>query len=48
MAKLVKIHNDTYDKLKGMRRKAETFDEAITRLLTLYELLKKVRANGYE
>ena len=33
MSRLIRIHNDTYDYLKFMGRKGETFDDVIIRLL---------------
>lgn len=42
MPKLIKVHNETYDSLSGIRSDKETFDEAITRLLRLYSSLQKV------
>jgi len=54
MSKLIKVHEDTYEQLKELK-KDDSFDEAICRLLQLLSIwnkfdaqLKNEKSNRYE
>lgn len=44
MPKMVKLHNETYDNLKLLKKPKESFSEVTDRLITLYHTMQKIQA----
>lgn len=42
--KMVKLHNNTYDNLKLLKKPKESFSEVTDRLIALYHTMQKIQA----
>jgi hypothetical protein len=41
ITKVIKLHQDTYDKLESIRDKRESFDNVVRRLIMVYDLQER-------
>lgn len=42
MTKTIKVSQETYDALEGIREKRETFDQAISRVIKVFKTLEEM------
>ena len=42
MNKLIRLHEETYNRLEALRGKRETFDQVVNRLCSVFETIKAI------